>query len=348
MIMSLLQRSLLQVTLLIPLIACDSTDMREPSDHFNGKKFFNPTLEKPFSPGFSDIFKMMREGRAKWPENVENKAVPNLGEKLNPNDVAITFVNHATFLIQLPEMNILTDPVWSERTSPVSWFGPKRVRKPGVRFEDLPNIDVIILSHNHYDHLDIETLKKLNKSFSPLVIVPVGDKKLVESIGFSDVRELDWWESIDVNGNTNITFTPTQHSSARGLFDRDHSLWGGYFVKHNHRSIYFGGDAGYSTHFSETRKRLGAPEIAMLGIGAYAPRFFMKAIHMDPADAVKAHKDLGAKLSIGMHFGTFQLSSEGFDQPVIDLDEALVKESVSKEAFTTFDDGETRIYRDTN
>ena len=330
---------------LIPFLNnCTSAGERKISDHFNGKKFYNPTLTKQFSPGFSDIFRMMKEGRAKWPENVENRGVPRLNEKLGPDDIALTFVNHATFLIQLPSLNILTDPVWSKRVSPISWFGPKRVREPGVKFEDLPKIDVIVISHNHYDHLDIETLKKINERFSPKVLVPVGDKALIESIGIKNVHELDWWESVEINSDTHITFTPTQHSSARSLFDRDQSLWGSYFIQYRGRSVYFGGDAGYSTHYAEIKKRLGPPEIALLGIGAYTPRFFMKPIHTNPAEAVIAHKDLGAKLSIGMHFGTFQLASEAFDQPQAELKDALEKEYLSQDSFITLREGETRIY----
>lgn len=314
------------------------------SDYFNGNKFYNPTLTEQFSPSFSDVFRMVREGRAKWPEDVENRGVPRLNEKLGPDDVAITFVNQATFLIQLPGLNIITDPVWSDRVGPISWIGTKRVRAPGVKLEDLPKIDVIVISHNHYDHLDIETLKKLNERFSPKVLVPVGDKALIESIGINNVHELDWWESIQINPNTRINFTPTQHSSRRGIFDLDQSLWGSYFIQHGGRSVYFGGDGGYSTHYAEIKKRLGSPDIALLGIGPYLPRWFMKPLHMDPAEAVVAHKDLGAKLSIGMHFGTFQESAEAFEQPQNDLREALGKEMLSRDRFIILHEGETKLF----
>ncbi|MBZ9791639.1 MBL fold metallo-hydrolase [Rhizobium sp. 3T7] len=315
------------------------------SDHFDGKKFFNPTLAEQFSPGFSDVLTMMREGRAKWPEAVENHGIARLHEKLEADDMALTFVNHATFLIQLPGLNILTDPVWSNRASPVSWVGPKRVRAPGIKLEDLPKVDVIVISHNHYDHLDIKTLKKLNELFSPRVIVPIGDKALVESIGIKNVQELDWWETVEINADIQITFTPTQHSSARILFDKDRSLWGSYFIKNRGRSVYFGGDSGYSTHYTEIKTRLGAPDIALLGIGSYAPRGFMKPVHMDPAEAVTAHKDLGAKLSIGMHFGTFQLAAEAFDEPQANLKEALEEQGLAQDNFITLHEGETRIYK---
>lgn len=287
---------------------------------------------------------MFRESRAKWPTNVKNKTTPNLNLKIKKNEVAITFINHATFSIQLNGIYILTDPIWSDRASPISWVGPKRVRKPGVKFEELPKIDLILISHNHYDHLDIDTLKKLDKRFSPKVFVPIGDKDLINSIGIKNVLEFDWWDSSTVNSDTIVSFTPTQHGSARGLFDQNKSLWGSYYIKQGDRSIYFGGDAGYSTHYLEIYKRLGAPDIAILGIGAYRPRWFMKPIHMNPSEAIIAHKDLKAAVSIGMHFGTFQMSSESIDQPKADLVKYLEKEGVDKNRFITLNEGETRLF----
>lgn len=314
------------------------------SDHFNGTKFYNPTLEKQISPGISDVVKMMREGREKWPKYIDKCGIPKLHEKLEADDVAITFVNHATFLIQFQNLNILTDPVWANCASPVQWFGPKRVRPCGVALNDLPNIDLILLSHNHYDHLDVDTLKILNARFSPKVFVALGDKKLLNSIGFSDVEEFDWWDNIKVNQDTEITFTPTQHSSGRGLLDRDKSLWGSYYIRHGKRSVYFGGDSGYSTHYKEINKRLGSPEFALLGIGSYAPSWFMKVIHTSPAEAVMAYQDLGAKLGIGMHYGTFQLSSEGYDQPQKGLKDALEEQGIPQDRFITIPEGETIFF----
>jgi L-ascorbate metabolism protein UlaG (beta-lactamase superfamily) len=253
-------------------------------------------------------------------------------------------VNHATFLIQIPGGNILTDPVWSERASPFRWIGPKRVRKPGVKLDDLPKIDLILISHNHYDHLDIDTLETLNKRFAPRVLVAAGDKQLVKNTGLTDVRELDWWDDVQISSQLQVTFTPTQHFSSRGLFDRQHSLWGSYMIKNLGRLIYFGGDAGYSSHFSEIKRRLGSPDIALLGIGAYEPRWFMKPMHMNPAEAVKAHENIGSKQSIAMHNRTFRMSAEAIDQPQKDLKVALLKAGIPESKFVTLSEGETRIY----
>jgi L-ascorbate metabolism protein UlaG (beta-lactamase superfamily) len=318
---------------------------RPVSDHFDGRCFFNPTLPLEFAPTFRDILKMLREPRSRWPRPVDNKGVPQLNATLTADDAAVTFVNHASFLIQTGGLAILTDPIWSERASAVGWAGPRRVREPGVAFEALPKIDVVLLSHNHYDHLDLPTLRRLRQSFSPIVVFAAGDARLVGSVGFKDARELDWWDQTLIGDALKVNFVPAQHSSARGPFDRHRSLWGGYMLETLGRRIYFSGDTGYSTHFADIKSRLGSPDIAMLGIGAYEPRWFMTPIHMNPAEAVRAHHDLGARHSIGMHFGTFQLTSEAIDQPKADLKDALAQNGIPETEFVTLEEGETRIYR---
>jgi L-ascorbate metabolism protein UlaG (beta-lactamase superfamily) len=318
---------------------------RPISDHFDGRRFFNPTLVGGFAPTLRSIFRMLREPRSRWPRSVENEGVSQLNETLAIDDIAVTFVNHATFLIQIGGIAILTDPIWSERASMFRWAGPRRVRKPGVAFDDLPKIDLILLSHNHYDHLDLATLKRLRQVFSPTVLVAAGDARLVGPLGFKDMRELDWWDETLIGEELRVAFVPAQHTSARGLFDRQRSLWGGYMIKSRGRLIYFSGDSGYSRHFSDIKLRLGSPDIAMLGIGAYEPRWFMKPIHMNPAEAVRAHGDLGAKHSIGMHFGTFQLTPEAIHQPQADLNAARSQSRISDQEFVTLHEGETRIYR---
>jgi L-ascorbate metabolism protein UlaG (beta-lactamase superfamily) len=316
-----------------------------PSDHFDGERFFNPTFPGGVAPSWRSVFKMRRAPSSRWPAWVENKAAPRLQETLAADDIAVTFINHATFLIQTGGTAILTDPIWSERASPFRWLGPKRVREPGVAFEDLPKIDLVLLSHNHYDHLDIATLKRLNHRFSPTVLAAAGDARLIGPLGFANWVELDWWDAFQFNDTLRVTFVPAQHFSARGLFDRQKSLWGGHVIEGSSRRIYFSGDTGYSTHFGEIKARLGAPDIAMLGIGSYEPRWFMKPLHMNPAEAVRAHRDLGSKQTIGMHFGTFQLSTEAIDQPLADLKRALLENGIPETEFVTQQEGETRVYR---
>ncbi|WP_078528111.1 MBL fold metallo-hydrolase [Thioclava sp. L04-15] len=314
------------------------------TDHFNGKNFINPTLSEQISPGISDVVGMMREGRQTWPTNLPTTGVPQLAADLGRDRMAVTFVNHATFLIQMPGITILTDPVWSERASPVSCFGPKRVRSPGIALEKIPSLDVVLVSHNHYDHLDLTTLRRLHERFEPTFVVPLGNRALLESAGIKDVVELDWWQSVAAPSQVQIMLTPTQHSSGRGLFDRDKALWGSYFVKRGDRSLFFGGDGGYSSHFSDIRERLGPPEVALLGIGSYEPSWFMRPLHMNPAEALVAHGDLEAGQSIGMHIGTFQLSSEAFDQPLTDLLSALRVSNSPPNSFTVMEEGETRFF----
>jgi L-ascorbate metabolism protein UlaG (beta-lactamase superfamily) len=318
---------------------------QKPSDHHNGKRFFNTTLpmqgEHSFFTGMKMWFGTPKEP---WPEFVENTAKPELPASLNADQVAITFINHVTFLIQIAGLNILTDPIWSKRASPFSWLGPARVREPALAFADLPKIDVVIVSHNHYDHLDLPTLKALQQKFAPLFLVAAGDKALLQKAGCVNVQELDWWDEVKINNTTQITFTPTQHFSARTLWDRSKSLWGSYVIDAGAKLIYFGGDAGYSKHYADIYKKFGPMDIALLGIGAYEPTWFMRNMHMTPADAVQAHLDLHSKHSIGMHYGTFKLSAEGIDKPVFDLKIALQQQALPDSEFITMEHGATNIY----
>lgn len=291
------------------------------SNHYNGKTFFNPNFHGEKS--FFDVMKWRWTAeRAEWPQHIENKTYPQM--PLANGRAVFTFVGHASYLVQTAGLNFLTDPVFSERASPISFAGPKRVRKPGIEIDQLPKIDVVLISHNHYDHLDIESLKTLHKNWKPLFLIPLGDRKLLEDAGIDNIQELDWWQEMTVK-ETKITFVPTHHWSARGLFDRCESLWGGYFVATPQLKFYFGGDTGYDTHFKETKEKLGSPDLALLPIGAYEPRWFMKEHHMNPEEAVQAHLDLGSKLSLGIHLMTFQLTDEAFEAPLQALDQAKVK-----------------------
>ena len=315
------------------------------SNHFDGRRFFNPTLKPNFAPNPRTLRRMLREPRTPWPPRIENIGVPHLHQRLGEDEIAITFVNHATFLMQIDGLAILTDPIWSERAGPFNRMGPRRYRKPGIDFGALPKIDLVLLSHNHYDHFDKATLRNLQRAFSPAVCFAAGDRRLVRPLGFHDMRELDWWHDTSFGERLTITFVPAQHPSARGLHDRHRSLWGGYVIESRGRRIYFAGDTGYCGHFSDIRARIGSPDIALLPIGAYEPRWFMTPIHCNPAEAVQAHRDLGSRQSIGMHFGTFQLTAEAIDQPVIDLKAALAGNGIPETEFVTQPEGETCVYQ---
>jgi L-ascorbate metabolism protein UlaG (beta-lactamase superfamily) len=227
-------------------------------------------------------------------------------------------INHSTVLLQHDGVNILTDPVWSKRASPLTWAGPRRFRDPGVRFEDLPDIDIVLLSHNHYDHLDLATLRRLAGLGRSQFVVPTGVARLLQSNHIGPVYEMDWGECLVLDRIT-IHSVPALHFSARGILDRDRTLWCGYMIESGSRMVYFAGDTAFGKHFAMIRERFGAPRLALLPIGAYAPRWFMSPVHMAPEEAVRAHQILGAQTSIAIHHGTFQLTDESIDTPKREL-----------------------------
>lgn len=265
---------------------------------------------------------------------------------------SITWIGHATMLVQAGGLNVLTDPIFSERASPVQFLGPKRAQPPGVALKDLPPIDVVLISHNHYDHLDRQSVLDLAaRSQHPtraptLFLVPLGLKAWFTDIGIAHVIELDWWDQHTHEGVA-FNLTPVQHWSARGLGDRSQTLWGGYAVFAPDLHWYFSGDTGYSKDFADTRERFaprhaGGFDLALLPVGGYEPRWFMKDQHINPAEAVQVHKDLGVKRSVGVHWGTFNLTDESLDQPVRDLAQARLTGGLREEDFFTMKIGETR------
>ncbi|MGH7509268.1 MAG: MBL fold metallo-hydrolase [Gemmatimonadales bacterium] len=306
------------------------------TDHFDGRRFFNPNGAN--GQPFWRLPRVLLTPRAPWPSEVmvEPRRPPNPGT----GEIVLTFVGHATFLIQAAAANLLIDPVYSRWASPVSFTGPRRVRAPGVRFDDLPPISLVLLSHNHYDHCDLRTLQQLERRFHPPIVTPLGNGRLLRSAGIRRVEEIDWWEAAST-APLPITLTPAQHFSARHPFDRNRALWGGFLLEAGGHRILYAGDSGYGPHFREITARLGPIDLALLPIGAYEPRWFMKDIHMNPAEAVQAHLDLAARRSIAMHFGTFQLTPEGIEEPVRELAKALLERRVSAEQFRAVEVGES-------
>jgi len=306
------------------------------SDHWNGERFFNPTQAN--GQPATAVPRMLAESRQPWPAAVpvDVRRPPPLGEAA----AIITFIGHATFLIQTAAGNILTDPVYSPCAGPLGRLGPRRARQPGVRFEDLPPISIVLLSHNHYDHCDLPTLRKVARRWDPLVVTPLGNGRLVRSAGLRRVEEVDWWQEA-TGAMLPITLTPARHFSARTPFDRNLALWGGFLLEVGDLRLLFAGDTAYDDLFQEIRRRFGAIDLALLPIGAYEPRWFMKSVHMNPAEAVQAHLDLEATESIGMHFGTFQLTAEGIDDPIHALAEACRERDVPSTRFRTLGFGES-------
>jgi len=306
------------------------------TDHFDGQRFFNSTgaAGQPFSA----VPRMLLERRTPWPRHVDVsvRVAPVLGGAA----AVVTFIGHATFLIQTPAGNLLTDPIYSQRAGPFNVVGPKRVRQPAVRFDDLPPISTVLLSHNHYDHCDLPTLRRLARRFDPAVVTPLGNARLVRSAGIRRVEELDWWQPA-ANGHVPITATPAQHFSARTPWDRNRALWCGFVLQAGQRRIYFAGDTAYAPFLREIPERLGRIDFALLPIGAYEPRWFMQAVHMNPGEAVQAHIDLGGPETIAMHFGTFQLTAEGIDAPQRALEQAQREKQVPPSRFRALEFGES-------
>jgi len=261
-----------------------------------------------------------------WSREEPKKEFIKTNENINLNSLKnrehyALWIGHSTFLINNGDLTILTDPIFSERASPLNFAGPKRLIKPVIKIKDLPEVDVITISHNHYDHLDVNSLRKIQKKFPNVkILVPKGDLKLLRNYNLNNGFEFLWWEEIAFN-NTKFIFTPAQHWSARGIGDRNKSLWGGWFIKNEDKNIFHAGDTGYSDDFIEIRNRLGTVDFAMIPIGAYDPQWFMSYSHVNPEEAMNIAKDLDAKKSIGMHWGTFILT----DEPVLEPRERLNK-----------------------
>ena len=261
-----------------------------------------------------------------WSREEPKKEFIKTNENINLNSLKdrehyALWIGHSTFLINNGDLTILTDPIFSERASPLNFAGPKRLIKPVIKIKDLPEVDVITISHNHYDHLDVNSLRKIQKKFPNVkILVPQGDLKLLKNYNLNNGFEFLWWEEI-IFDNTKFIFTPAQHWSARGLRDRNKSLWGSWFIKNEDKNIFHAGDTGYSEDFIEIRNRLGAVDFAMIPIGAYDPQWFMSYSHVNPEEALNIAKDLDAKKSIGMHWGTFILT----DEPVLEPRERLNK-----------------------
>src|SRR2546428_3829838 len=285
-----------------------TSDPRFPK-HFDGKGFYNP--EAPQAPGLLEALRWKRTGRPEpspsFISDVEQSIPPR---RVEGSGLRTTLVNHSTVLLQQQGSNILTDPIWSERASPLSWIGPRRRRKPGVSWEDLPRIDAVLISHNHYDHLDLPTLRRLAARGDSTFIVPAGVGRLLRSENIGPAHELDWGESLSLSEFT-IHSVPAIHFSGRGIFDRNKTLWCGYVIESRERLVYFAGDTAFGSHFAQIRERFGPPHAALFPIGAYEPRWFMSPIHMAPDEAVEEHEIFPAHNNDAIYPGKLNLSAVG-------------------------------------
>lgn len=310
------------------------------SDHFDGKRFLNQS--EIAHQGARDVLKWLAQReQGEWRKWTDAEPGPKPPERVGRGELRVTWVNHATVLVQMDGLNLLTDPIWSDRCSPVGFAGPKRVRPPGIRFEDLPKIDAVLVSHNHYDHLDLPTLKRLAEKHQPRIFAGLGNKLLLDREQIGGAVDLDWWNEVPLSDEVKLTAVPAQHFSGRGPFDRDATLWMGFVVSGPAGHVYFAGDTGFGPHFAQIADRFGPMRLALLPIGAYRPRWFMSPVHISPDEALKAHEILRAATSVGIHFGTFPLADDGEHEPVREL-EKLLAQTDPTPRFWILDFGEGR------
>ncbi|QFU15012.1 MBL fold metallo-hydrolase [Microvirga thermotolerans] len=310
------------------------------SDHFDGVRFFSPS--QPPDKSLKDLWRWRREGGGTpWP-----KRHPSPFRDLPPartDGLRAALIGHASFLIQAAGLNILVDPVFSERASPVPFAGPKRVNPPGIAFEDLPPVDAVLITHNHYDHLDLDALGRLWRAYRPRVLAPLGNDAIVRARHPEiEVETRDWGQSLDLGRGVAAHLTPACHWSARGMRDRRMALWCAYVLTTPVGTVYHVGDTGFGDGgvFREVRARFGPPRLANLPIGAYEPRWFMKPQHMNPEDAVRAFRILEAEQALGHHWGTFRLTDEGIEDPPRALAAALAEAGIPEERFRPLRPGE--------
>jgi L-ascorbate metabolism protein UlaG (beta-lactamase superfamily) len=312
------------------------------SDHFDGVHFFDPNGAPP--NGRLSLLRWRLMGtRATWPEWAAGAEPDRPPPRVPDMRWRISFVGHVTLLLQTAGLNILIDPIWSERASPFQNFGPKRVNDPGIAFDDLPPIDVVLVTHNHYDHLDIATLARLAAAHNPRIITPFGNDTVMRAdVPAIRAEAHDWGDRLDLGAGCTVTLVPARHWSARGLFDRNKALWCAFVIETPAGRLFYVGDSGYGdgSHFRHVRDRHGPIRLACLPIGAYEPRWFMREQHMNPEEAVRALRDCGAEQALAHHFGTFQLTDEPHDAPAQALVDARRDAGIAPERFRMLRPGE--------
>lgn len=309
------------------------------SDHCDGRRFFNPDESAAYGPGAFFSWIVTRRP-APWPKRIEDPPQPAPAAS-GPGELSVTFLGHASFLLQLGGIRFLCDPVMAGRASPLSFAGPRRVRPFAHPLEALPPIDWLLVSHNHYDHLDPTALKRIAARWNPPTVTGLGTDAILSRCGLSPVTALDWWQAHEAQG-VRITYVPARHFSARTPFDRNRALWGGFMIEAGGFTVYFAADTGFGPHFAEIARRFPKIDLALLPIGHYEPRLLMAPVHVNPAEAAEAHRILKPTRSIGMHFGSF----EGLTDEAIDAPEQALKQALQHgEAFDTMAHGETRVFR---
>ncbi len=303
------------------------------SDHFDGRRFFNPGTREPPRLDPRRFFNRWVSGeRAAWPESPPvRQTVPP--PAVTGDGMRVTWIGHSTVLVQTAGLNILTDPIWSERASPFSFIGPKRVRAPGVRFEDLPRIQVVLVSHNHYDHMDLPTLKRLWERDRPLIVTSLGNDSILRGEGIESVTR-DWGGRVPIPGGGEVVVLRNHHWGSRWGTDRNRALWSAFAIRTPQGNIFFAGDTGWGDgSWVREAARAGPYRLALIPIGAYLPREVMRNSHVGPAEALDMFRVLAPRVALAVHWGTFQLSFEGMDQPAHLLADLRRRANVPAERF---------------
>ena len=330
--------------LIFVLSSCSGSVQIYDSPNFNPEtgRFQHPDGDK-HDKSFADMLGLARSYFSRSPDEWEKKGFPVIEtskDDLGDFSENVIWVGHATLLLNYDHVTVLTDPQFSGRASPFQFAGPKRVTPVPFSITDLPEIDIVIISHNHYDHLDEASIRQLARLQPDIrYLVPLGLAPLLRTWGAQNVEELDWWQPVR-HGDVLIQPTPVQHWSKRTTLDRNKTLWAGWMLQWPDFSFYFAGDTGYSADFRETAKRLGSPTLAAIPIGAYEPRDFMKSSHVNPEEAVTIFQDMGARYAIGIHWGTFKLTLEEMNEPPIRLEAALTNAGISTDVFRALQHGE--------
>lgn len=316
------------------------------SDHFDGKKFHsylaNHTDETTGLNNRVAIFKwLLNRPKALWTwRNNTHHTIPK--ERILGNEIEVTLINHATVLIQTAGVNILTDPVWSKRVSPLSFIGPARFRNPGIALTELPPIDLVLISHNHYDHMDLSTLQWLSKTWHPKILVGLGNKAYLRSQGVDAVSDMDWFQKEVITKDITVVCAPGKHFSSRAFSDRNKTLWCGFIIETPTGPIYFAGDTAYGSFIEKLSEHYpNGFRLSLLPIGAFKPEWFMSPVHISPDKAMQIHQDLKVKTSIGIHWGTFHLADDKQDEPGERITHLVQEASGTKPDFRLLENGET-------
>ncbi|MFK7890136.1 MAG: MBL fold metallo-hydrolase [Granulosicoccus sp.] len=307
---------------------------------FDGKRFSYPD-NTPQGSRWDVLRWALTRKPARWPKDLQNPVADPVVSEVSGENLRITFINHATVLIQCNSINVITDPVFSKRVSPVKFAGPARHRAAGLTVSQLPQIHAVLISHTHYDHLDTRSIATICERDNPLIVAPLNNARAINKATACHVAELSWWEQQTIGESIQVALVPARHWTSRMPGDENKALWGGFVLKFPGAPVYFAGDTGYGDgrHFTQAREQYGRFRCALLPIGAYQPRWFMKPQHMNPAEAVRAFRDLQATYALGIHHGTFQLTDEPYDAPLKDLEIALANQSVNPQQFRTLDNG---------